>query len=64
MTVELKEGDLVELVGFHCLENGTIRRINASPDGQLYFFCMHGTHAIDRQVEIDLRLDHCSITKI
>jgi hypothetical protein len=35
----IKHGDLIEVVGLPCLENGSIRLVNKTSDGHLYIFC-------------------------
>lgn len=64
MVLDLKDGDLAEFVGFNCLPNGEIRLINVNSDGELYFFCDHGSHIIDNETKEDLRREWRSITKV
>lgn len=63
MALDLKKGDLIEVMGFPCIEQGTIRMVNVTHDNKLYFVCGCGQHLIDDEVEESMRRHFVSITK-
>lgn len=54
----LAENDIVELVGFDCLECGTLRKLSRDGKGNLYFICRDGHHYVPegaRDQDSDMR---------